>query len=371
MNDLDKKILTAIQSGLPAEERPFDALAARLGIGADELLDRLRRLSRAGVIRRIGPVFDSRRLGYASTLVAARVPPERLAEVAERVSRLPGVTHNYERRHAWNLWFTLAAPSDEAIERALDELRRETGIREFQSLPAEAVYKIRVQFDLTEDAVEASEGHAPSWPTVPRGGSPTCRGESQRNQRGGSPTCRGESQRNQRGRTEFRRANHGESAALSEEQKELVRLVQDGLAIEREPLIGAASRLGWTPAHAAEQIRQWLASGVIRRFGAVLAHRDVGYAANGMAVFRVAPERVDEAGQRAAARPEVSHCYRRPALEDFPYNLYAMIHGRSEDEVRASAARMAAETAAEAHEVLFSVREFKKTAMRYFVEGTA
>jgi DNA-binding Lrp family transcriptional regulator len=153
---------------------------------------------------------------------------------------------------------------------------------------------------------------------------------------------------------------------MSEEQKELVRLIQGGLALEREPLSDAAARLGWTPAHVAEQIRQWLATGVIRRFGAVLAHRDVGYAANGMAVFRVPEERVDAAGQRAAAHAEVSHCYRRPAMTDFPYNLYAMIHGRSEAEVLAAAARMAAETGAEAHEVLFSVREFKKAAMQYF-----
>jgi DNA-binding Lrp family transcriptional regulator len=349
MNDLDKKILTEIQSGLPAEERPFDALAARLGIGADEFLDRLRRLARAGVIRRIGPVFDSRRLGYASTLVAARVPPERLAEVAARVSRLPGVTHNYERRHAWNLWFTLAAPSAEEIERTLDDLRRETGLREFHSLPAEAVYKIRVQFEIGETGE--------TFPT-----SKSTAGQAGRGTHIPSPLA-GEG---------GRRPGEGLAPAepLSEEQKELVRLIQGGLAIEREPLIAAAARLGWTPMHVAEQIRQWLASGVIRRFGAVLAHRDVGYAANGMAAFRVPAERVDAAGRLVAAHAEVSHCYRRPVLEDFPYNLYAMIHGRSEAEVLAAAARMAAETGAEAHEVLFSVREFKKIAMRYFVEGT-
>jgi len=336
MDDLDKKLLTAIQSGLPAAERPFDALAARLGIGADDLLGRLRRLAQAGVIRRIGPIFDSRRLGYASTLVAARVPPDRLVEVAERVSRLPGVTHNYERRHAWNLWFTLAAPSSEAIERMLDGLRRETGIHEFHSLPAEAVYKIRVQFDLAEENGEASP--------ISGGWHPQAKSLG-----GGTPI----------------------TPPISTEQKELVRLIQDGLALEREPLKSVASRLDWTPAQVAEQIRQWLASGVIRRFGAVLGHREAGYAANGMAAFRVAPDSVDEAGRLAAVRPEVSHCYRRPAIPDFQYNLYAMIHGRSEDEVRAAAAQIATETAAEAHEVLFSVREFKKVAMRYFVEGAA
>ena len=114
-----------------------------------------RRLVADGSVRRIGPVFDSRLLGYASTLVAARVPPDRLAAVADRVSRLPGVTHNYERRHPYNLWFTLTAPSQAALDETLARLRTETGA-EFHSLPALAVYKIRVQFDLAEDTEEAA-----------------------------------------------------------------------------------------------------------------------------------------------------------------------------------------------------------------------
>jgi DNA-binding Lrp family transcriptional regulator len=323
MDDCDKKIVTAIQGGMPAEERPFDALAARLGIRPDEMLARVRRLAGDGMIRRLGPVFDSRSLGYVSTLVAARIPPERLAEVAARVTRLAGVTHNYERRHAYNLWFTLTCPSAQQLERTLAGLREETGIPDFHNLPALAVYKIRVQFDLAggSEPPETAGARAPASPRP-----------------------------------------------LDEKQKELVRLLQDGLAVEREPFAAMAARLGWPTSRVVQQIREWLDSGVIRRFGAVVRHKELGFVANGMAAFRISPEAIDDAGRRLARRAEVSHCYRRPPLLDFPYSLFAMVHGQSEDEVRQTAAVMAREIGVEDYAVLFSVTEFKKASMRYFVE---
>ena len=325
MDNADKKILTAIQADLPVEVRPFDVLAERLNLNAADVVARVKRMAAEGLIRRVGPVFDSHSLGYVSTLAAGRVPPERLREVADRVSRMPGVTHNYERRHAYNLWFTLTCASRQEEERALEAVRCDTGIPHIFSLPALAVYKIRVKFDLMEDSPAADVETAPPV--------------AQATQR-----------------------------PLSGEQKELVRLLQDGLPIQREAFVGAGAQLGWPVERIVEQIHQWMGMGIVRRFGAVVRHRDLGFAANGMAVFRAADAQADEAGRRLAARPEVSHCYRRPPLEDFPFNLYAMVHGRSEDEVRQAVAAMAAEAGLTDYDVLFSVTEFKKASMRYFVE---
>ena len=325
MDDTDKQILTVIQADLPLEARPFDVLAERLNLEAADVVARVRRMAAAGLIRRVGPVFDSRSLGYVSTVAAATVPPERLREVADRVSLLPGVTHNYERRHAYNLWFTLTCASRQEEERTLEALRRDTGILHIFSLPALAVYKIRVKFDLMEDSPAANAETVPP----PAGAA---------------------------------------APPLSGEQKELVRLLQDGLPIQREPFVGAGAQLGWPVERIVEQIRQWMGMGIVRRFGAVVRHRDLGFAANGMAVFCAADALVDEAGRRLASRPEVSHCYRRPPLEGFPYSLYAMVHGQSEDAVRRAVAAMAAEAGLTDYDVLFSVTEFKKASMRYFVE---
>ena len=362
MDDLDKKIVTAIQGGLPAEERPFDALAAPLGIQPDEMLARVRRLAGDGMIRRLGPVFDSRSLGYVSTLVAARIPPERLAEVAARVTRLPGVTHNYERRHAYNLWFTLTCPSAQELDRTLAGLRKETGIPDFHNLPALAVYKIRVQFDLAGK----SEVPGEDMTTFPEKGSlPT--GRSAGACRPRSDVC-ADSGRAGDKPPRYARAP-GVPRPLDEKQKELVRLLQDGLAVEREPFAAMAARIGWPASRVAQQIREWLDSGVIRRFGAVVRHKELGFVANGMAAFRISPEAIDDAGRRLARHAEVSHCYRRRPLADFPYSLFAMVHGPSEDEVRRTVAAMAKEIAVEDYAVLFSVTAFKKASMRYFVEA--
>jgi DNA-binding Lrp family transcriptional regulator len=346
MDNTDKQILTAIQADLPVEVRPFDVLAERLNLNAADVVSRVKRMAAEGLIRRVGPVFDSRGLGYVSTVAAATVPPERLREVADRVSRMPGVTHNYERRHAYNLWFTLTSASRQEEERMLEALRRDTGIPHLFSLPALAVYKIRVKFDLMADSPAADAETAPP---------PASQKRCQEPYDVKVPDT-------------FSDAAGPATRPLSGDQKELVRLLQDGLPIQREPFVGAGAQLGWPVERIVEQIREWMGMGIVRRFGAVVRHRDLGFAANGMAVFRAAEAQADEAGRRLAARPEVSHCYRRPPLEDFPFNLYAMVHGRSENQVRQAVAAMAAEAGLTDYDVLFSVTEFKKASMRYFVE---
>ena len=111
----------------------------------------------------------------------------------------------------------------------------------------------------------------------------------------------------------------------------------------------------------------WLAAGVIRRFGAVVRHRRLGFEANGMAVFSIEDDRIDDAGRRLAEHPRISHCYRRPPLPDFGYNLFAMVHGQSTDEVHAIVAGLAKDLEVSDCEVLFSTTEYKKTSMKYFV----
>ncbi|MFO8015346.1 MAG: AsnC family transcriptional regulator [Phycisphaerae bacterium] len=351
MDALDKRILTAMQADLPLVERPFEALAERLDVGPDDLQARVRRMAEAGLIRRIGPVFDSGRLGYQSTLVAARVRPEQLDRAAERVGRLPGVTHNYERRGPYNLWFTLTVPPSGDLDRALDRLRAETGAEAMHSLPALARYKIRATFDLD------GSGEAAATAGGMRGGQSCPPRET--------PQTRGVQDGTPRTKTPPREA----PVHLTEAQRTLVRAVQDGLPVEAEPFVPVAEAAGWTVRAVLDQVRAWLDAGVVRRFGAVVRHRAAGVRANAMAVFRVAPSRIDAAGRALASHPDVTHCYRRPPLPDFPYTLYAMVHGESEEAVRERVEAMAGEIDADAWVALFSVREFKKTSMRYFTEG--
>ena len=148
MDDTDRKILNGIQQEFPIVAEPYAEVAGRIGIGEAELLERIGRLKEQGIIRRIGAVFDLRRLGFASTLCAARVPEEQVKKFVGIVNACPGVTHNYRRDHEYNIWFTLIVPGEEAMAEALAGIKRETGIDDILSLRATRTFKINARFEV-------------------------------------------------------------------------------------------------------------------------------------------------------------------------------------------------------------------------------
>ncbi|OAT85521.1 AsnC family transcriptional regulator [Desulfotomaculum copahuensis] len=151
LDSTDKQLLNMVQAGLPLVPEPYRELADKLGISEKETLSRLKRLCDTGVIRRLGAIFDSRRVGYSGTLCALKVPVERINEVAAVVNSFPGVTHNYLREHDYNMWFTLLVPSPEKLHRTIEEIKSRTGISDLLMLPATRIFKIRVNFDLAEE----------------------------------------------------------------------------------------------------------------------------------------------------------------------------------------------------------------------------
>jgi radical SAM protein with 4Fe4S-binding SPASM domain len=311
--DLDSRVLAAVQRGLSISESPYDALARELGAPPALVLASVAGLMRRGVIRRIGGVFDTRGLGYVSTLLAAKLPPQRLDAAAAVAAKLTEVTHCYSRNHVYNLWFTLTARHRARLE----ELRRnleaqmDCPLHELESLE---LYKLRVDFS----------GSAPEAPPP-------------------APVA---------------------AADLDDRQRALVRALAGDLGPSPHPFEQAARQAGWASDAAIAQAALWLRSGLMRRFGAVVRHQLLGYSANGMCVFRVRDTRA--AGAHLARQADVSHCYRRPMLADFPYNLYAMLHGRSDQALLSRAADLAKAIGAEAHEVLMSLREYKKTSPAFF-----
>lgn len=146
MDETDRAIINEIQSDFPITGRPYLAVGRKLGVSESDVLARVDRLKREGVIRRIGGNFNSRKLGFTSTLCAARVPEEKLDRFVEVVNRYPGVTHNYLRNNPYNVWFTFIAPSMKTIEGALEAISRETGVEDICNLPAVRMFKIKVDF---------------------------------------------------------------------------------------------------------------------------------------------------------------------------------------------------------------------------------
>ena len=326
MDALDREILDEIQWSFPLAPRPYDELAGRFGVAASEVKLRIARLKRVGVLRQLSAIFDTRRLGYKSSLVAMQVAPDRLERVAGLVSAHPGVSHNYERRHEFNLWFTLAVPPGADLESEVAALGRIRGVVRTRLLPTLRLFKIGVRLEMVDSK---KRDIAPSEP---------------------------------------RRRIDGAEFVPTGADREFVRQLQRDLPVADRPFLPAAERLGMTEDEVLSTLRRYEKIGVMRRYAAILRHRDAGFTANGMIVWKVPEGMVGEVGPKLGAFPQVSHCYQRPVYPDWQYNVFSMIHCKSEGEARETAAAISGQIGVGEYDILFSAREFKKTRVEYFVE---
>jgi len=325
LDAVDRALLERLQADFPLSPRPFAALGQALGLEESEVLARVCRLKEANVIRQISAIFDTRRLGYQSTLVAFHLADAALEDVAAQVSAHPGVSHNYARPHHYNLWFTLAVPPGQEVAAEVGRLARQTGVDDWLNLPSLRVFKIKTHFKL-------KEGSAPRPLQQPD-----------------RPT--------------------EQARAFTPDGIPFVRALQRDLPVITRPFSGAAAELVLSEERLLDKARELEAAGIMRRFAAVLRHRRVGYTANGMACWVVPEVEIEEVGRRAAEFPQVSHCYQRPAYPPrWPYNLFTMIHGQGKEEVEAVATTIARGTGVEDYVILYSTTEYKKERVKYFTE---
>lgn len=342
-------VLGTIQSGFPIAPDPYGALAEQLGFGRDEVEKALLDLREEGLVRRIGASFDSKLLGYSSTLCALAVPPERADEVAAIINAYPGVTHNYLRENRYNIWFTLITRSSEDRARILGQIVEQSGCGDLLDMPATKMYKIRVDFGKGHGK-KATEAKAKAKDA-------------------------GEHVAGRFGAAADARAFDGDDAfdvALVRWAQDDVAFDADGALVERPFEQGAAliaRQIGRevTEDEVIDRILELKALKVIRRFGAMVKHQKMGFAFNGMTVWNVDDDRLDEVGAAFAEKPYVSHCYTRLAKPTWPYKIYAMTHAQTQDELDGYVAELA-DIARSEPLVLVSTKEYKKVSMRYFEE---
>jgi DNA-binding Lrp family transcriptional regulator len=341
VNVLEHRLLNDFQRLFPLVPQPYAVLAAALGTDERVVIDTLARLRGAGALSRIGAVFRPGAIG-ASTLAAMAVPAERLEAVASVVSAFPSVNHNYEREHRLNLWFVAAAANDAALDATLARIRKLTGI-EVLKLPLLEEYHIDLGFPLDDRAPRPAPDRcaAPSPPAP-------------------SPQTRGEG--------EDGRAHKPRRAALGAADRKLVAALEDGLALEPRPYAALGQRAALTEQAVIDRLDRWQAEGLIRRFGVVVRHHELGWRANAMAVWDVPDDAVTAHGRRLAGAAGVTLAYRRArAQPDWPYNLFCMVHGTERREVqgRIEALGRECDLAAFPHAVLFSRTRFKQTGPRF------
>lgn len=331
---LSFRLLNDFQRDFPLCSAPFAELAQRLGVAEKQVIARLEDLRREGKISRVGAVFAPKRIG-ASTLAAMAVPPERLPRVAEAVSRFPEVNHNYEREHRYNLWFVVTAGSEGRLQAALGAIEQAAGYPILR-LPLEQEFHIDLGFCLRGKDHRRATSAAPPDSQLTLQAAPA--------------------------------ALFAAPRPLDELERRLVMALQEGLPLFIRPFAILASRVGCEEFDVLERIRRWCQEGIIKRFGVVVRHHELGYTANAMLVQDIPDEQVTQVGQQLAAAADVTLCYRRPrVLPDWPYNLFCMIHGQDRSAVEARIAELRAQLdlAAHAHDILFSRTRFKQTGARY------
>jgi DNA-binding Lrp family transcriptional regulator len=305
-------------------QRPFLEISKRHGIPEGEVIRKISRLKQLGLIRQINAIFDTRRLGYKSALIAFSVKGDKLEDVAAQVNRHPGVSHNYERNHEYNMWFTLAVPPQDNIKTVLGKMAAFDGVVKYRLLPTLKLYKIGVKLDMVNNDVEKPQP------------------------------------------TDTVRELNPTKIVLTEQDKDFIRELQKDLELVPEPFEKSAKQLGISLVQLFSKAKQYERDGVMRRFAAILRHRDAGFSANGMVVWKVPREIVDEVGFKIASFPQVSHCYKRPVYDDWPYNLFSMIHARSVQAAEGMASQISKTVKIRDYRILFSSREFKKERVRYF-----
>ncbi len=327
LDSTDKAILNLIQWDFPLVSRPFAEIGKRLNLSEDEAMKRVKAIKETGIIRQINAIFDTRRLKYKSALIAFSIKPDKLESVANEINKHSGVSHNYERDHEYNVWFTIAVPPYGSIQHDLEKFSKLDGVIKYRILPTLKLYKIGVRLDMINDDPDSPQ-----------------------------PTDK---------------PKHVEQIPFtaSERDKEFIRELQEDLEIVREPFAEPAKRLGISVEELFAKAREYERIGVMRRFAAILRHRDAGFVANGMIVWKVPEEKIDEVGMKLAEYPQVSHCYRRPVYQDWPYNLFSMVHARTEEAAAKLAVEMSKHVGITDYGILFSSREFKKERVKYFEES--
>jgi DNA-binding Lrp family transcriptional regulator len=319
LTQFQKQLCNILQDGLPLCSKPFADIAVFMQCSETEVLSETAKLKAQGVIRRICALINHRALGRIGTLVTAHVPEDELGAVVEVINAIPGVSHNYQRQHFYNLWFTLQGRSNRELKLIIRNLSARFDI-EFHSLASERVFKLDVRFDAKSDGQRL----------LPDIGS---NGEDKH-------------------------------VRLTGNQKLILQKLQQGLDAVTQPfnIFQGGDIDGKTVFRTIETL---LNKNVIRRIAAIVDHRKLGFTANLMLCCRIAPEQITTAGERLAKLPIVSHCYQRKTFEGWPYNLYAMMHAGSMGQIQHTIEKFVTNSQINDYELLPTQTEFKKEPVKY------
>ena len=322
---MQDELLYRMQNSFPMTERPFHELAKELGSTPEEVTSLIKKLKNEKIIRQTSAIFDTKRLGYKSSLVAFKVDENKIDQAAEIINAHPGVSHNYLRNHDYNIWFTMAVAPDSrlGLEKTIEILAEQTGAEDFIILPTLKMFKISVKMDTT----------------------------------------------GKRAKKEKLKKLAFKEIDLTPRHIAVIKELQKDIDVVEEPFKKAAEKLGLDYEEFFDIANELKESGVMRRFATILNHRKAGFGANAMSVWVAPEEDAEEIGKALANFSAVSHCYLRPSYPNWRYNLFAMVHAKTQEECDTLIEEMAKENGLTEYGKLYSTVEFKKQRIVYFDEA--
>lgn len=306
----DRELLAALQGEIPLISTPYAGIGQIIEMSEKEVLKRAERLKRVGMIKQISAIFDSRALGFRSSLVAARVAEDAVERAASIINLHPGVTQNYLRNHAFNLWFTIAvAPESRlGLERTIQLLGDDAGCDVVRSLPTLRSFK----------SGGGEEGEPPPRdPLTPR-------------------------------------------------EVEVVRILQKDTPLQTRPFEALAKLYDFPADEMLATARELRARGQLKRLTAIAQMKRQSFSASAMGVWAVPEGRAEEVGQALASHKAIKQCFLRPTHDDWPYNIFTTVQSRSVDECESLLNEIASELDVREMRVLFPVKEYKRGKLQFF-----
>ncbi len=318
--NMEKDFLNLIQKEFPIEERPFLELAKKLNSSEEEVLNLYKKLKEDKIIRQTSAIFDTKSLGYDSSLVAFMV--DDIESAAKFINTHPGVSHNYERDNEFNLWFTIAVEPESklGLKKTVEIMAKKTNAKDFIILPTKKMFKISVTLDVKGDRAKKEKII-------------------------------------QKRKVEMK---------LSPLHFDMIKLLQEDIKLVKEPFLEVVKKLNIDYETLKKEAKRMQEAKIMRRFASILYHRRAGFKANAMVVWSVDENKAEEIGKRVAEFSAVSHCYLRPVYPNWPYPLFSMIHAKSKEEVEEVVESIKKEIEPKDYKYLYSTREFKKQRIKYF-----
>ncbi len=324
---MTQEILLRVQKNFPLTAKPFESIAKELDMSENEVISIIQEQKDQKIIRQTSAIFDTKSLGYKSSLVAFEIDEDKIDDAVKIINAHPGVSHNYERNHKFNIWFTMAVSPDTKIglDRTIEILVKLVNANDYIMLPTLKLFKISVKLDTTgkgdkkEKIVKKEKIDIDMTPL----------------------------------------------------HMDVIKLLQNDIEIKSEPFEDIIKQLNITYDEFFTIVDELQKSGMMRRFASILNHRRAGFNANAMVVWDVDEKNGEEIGKTAAEFSAVSHCYLRPKYDNWQYNLFTMVHGKTKEETNAVIADIEKEIESKSHMSLYSSREFKKVRLKYFTNDEA